>query len=68
VDPPEDDRRCVAGRRTFVVRVRDVEGPAVVQDIRTGERAQVAALGGVVAVIDRWLRRDGAGPPIPPSP
>jgi DNA-binding SARP family transcriptional activator len=47
-----------APRRTFVVRVQSPGGPAQVQDIRTGERAQVAELAAIAGVIDRWLRRD----------
>jgi hypothetical protein len=43
-------------RKTFVIHVRDGEGPATVQEVRTGRQARLGSLRETVAQIERWLR------------
>jgi len=52
-------------RRTFVVHVYG-DGPSMVEDLRTQERASVPDLAEVGAQIERWLQ--GAPPAGDPPP
>ena len=42
-------------RRTFVISVRDQDGPATVEEVRTGRKARLGSLRDAVAQIERWL-------------
>ena len=42
-------------RKTFVVSVRDQDGPATVHEVRTGRKARLE-LGQLAGQIERWLR------------
>ena len=53
-------------RKTFVVSVRDQDGPATVHEVRTGRKARLTSLRDIAGQIERWLgeapapgRRDG---------
>jgi hypothetical protein len=48
-------------RKTFVIHVRDGEGPATVQEVRTGRQARLGSLRETVAQIERWLREGLSG-------
>jgi hypothetical protein len=43
-------------RKTFVVSIRDQDGPATVHEVRTGRKARLASLRETTAQIERWLR------------
>lgn len=43
-------------RKTYVVSVRDHDGPATVEEVRTGRKARLASLKDIGAQIERWLR------------
>jgi hypothetical protein len=43
-------------RKTFVVSVRDQDGPATIQEVRTGRTVRLASLAEIKAQIERWLR------------
>jgi hypothetical protein len=43
-------------RKTFVIHVRDGDGPATVQEVRTGRQARLGSLRETVGQIERWLR------------
>ncbi len=43
-------------RRTFVVSVQQHDGPATVEEIRTGRKARLDSLTEIGAQIERWLR------------
>ena len=43
-------------RKTFVVSVRDQDGPATVHEVRTGRKARLSSLAGITAQIERWLQ------------
>ena len=58
----------VPKRRTYIVSVRDDDGPATVEETRTGRKARIGSLKDIGAQIERWLRearasgrRDGEG-------
>jgi hypothetical protein len=55
-----------SSRKTFVIHVRDGDGPATVQEVRTGRQARMRSLRETVGQIERWLR-DGR-PPAGPRP
>ncbi len=48
-------------RRTFVISLRDQDGLATVQEVRTGRTARLRSLRDIAAQIERWLRE--ARPP-----
>jgi hypothetical protein len=43
-------------RKTYVVSVRDHDGPATVEEVRTGRKARLASLTEIGGQIERWLR------------
>lgn len=43
-------------RKTYVVSVRDEDGPATVEEVRTGRKARLASLREIAGQIERWLR------------
>jgi hypothetical protein len=43
-------------RKTFVVSIRDQDGPATVHEVRTGRKARLTSLREIAAQIERWLR------------
>jgi hypothetical protein len=43
-------------RKTFVVSVREQDGPAMVHEVRTGRKARLTSLREIAGQIDRWLR------------
>jgi hypothetical protein len=43
-------------RRTFVISLRDQDGPATVQEVRTGRTARLRSLRDIAGQIERWLR------------
>lgn len=45
----------MASRKTFVVSVRDQDGPATVHDVHTGRKARLE-LRDLAAQIERWLK------------
>jgi hypothetical protein len=42
--------------KTFVVSLRDEDGPATVQEVRTGRKVRLASVGDIAEQIGRWLR------------
>jgi hypothetical protein len=42
-------------RKTFVVSVRDQDGPATVHEVRTGRKARLTTLRDLTGQIERWL-------------
>jgi hypothetical protein len=42
-------------RKTFVVSLRDQDGPATVHEVRTGRKARLSSLRDIAAQIERWL-------------
>ena len=42
-------------RKTFVVSVRDQDGPATVHEVRTGRKARLTSLRDIAGQIERWL-------------
>jgi hypothetical protein len=42
-------------RKTFVIHLRDGDGPATVQEVRTGRQARLSSLHETVGQIERWL-------------
>jgi hypothetical protein len=47
-------------RKTFVIHVRGDDGPATVQEVRTGRQARLGSLRETVGQIERWLREGPA--------
>lgn len=45
-----------SARRTFVVSVREQDGPATIQEVRTGRAVRLGSVGEVAEQIERWLR------------
>lgn len=45
-----------ANRKTYVVSVREHDGPATVEEVRTGRKARLGSLRETGAQIERWLR------------
>jgi hypothetical protein len=43
-------------RKTFVVSVREQDGPATVHEVRTGRKARLSSLREIAAQIEGWLR------------
>lgn len=43
-------------RKTFVIDVRELDGPATVHEVRTGRKARLASLRETAVQIERWLR------------
>ena len=43
-------------RSTYIVSVRDTDGPATVEETRTGRKARIGSLKDIGAQIERWLR------------
>jgi hypothetical protein len=43
-------------RKTFVISLRDKDGPATVQEVRTGRTARLGSLREIAGQIERWLR------------
>lgn len=43
-------------RKTFVISLRDKDGPATVQEVRTGRTARLSSLREIAGQIERWLR------------
>jgi hypothetical protein len=46
----------ISTRKTFVISVRDREGPATVEEVRTGRKARLSSVRGAAGQIERWLR------------
>jgi hypothetical protein len=46
----------VPKRRTYIVSVRDDDGPATVEETRTGRKARIGSLKDIGTQIERWLR------------
>ena len=46
-------------RKTFVISVRDQDGPATVEEVRTGRKARLSTIRETAGQIERWLR-DGS--------
>jgi hypothetical protein len=46
----------VPKRRTYIVSVRDEDGPATLEETRTGRKARIGSLKDIGAQIERWLR------------
>jgi hypothetical protein len=42
-------------RKTFVVSLRDQDGPATVHEVRTGRKARLTSLREIAGQIERWL-------------
>ena len=43
-------------RKTFVIDVRELDGPATVHEIRTGRKARLGSVRDTALQIERWLR------------
>jgi hypothetical protein len=43
-------------KRTYIVSVRDHDGPATVEETRTGRKVRLSSLKELGAQIERWLR------------
>jgi hypothetical protein len=43
-------------RNTYVVSVREHDGPATVEEVRTGRKARLSSLRATAGQIERWLR------------
>jgi hypothetical protein len=43
-------------RRTYLVSAHEHDGPATVEEIRTGRKARIASLRDAGKQIERWLR------------
>ncbi len=43
-------------RKTYVVSVHEQDGPATVEEVRTGRKARLSSLREIAAQIERWLR------------
>ena len=43
-------------RKTFVISLRDQDGPTTVEEVRTGRKARLASLRDTAGQIERWLR------------
>ena len=43
-------------RKTFVISVRELDGPATVHEIRTGRKARLDSVRETAKQIERWLR------------
>jgi hypothetical protein len=47
-------------RKTFVVSVRDQDGPATIHEVRTGRKARLE-LRELAGQIERWVREGSSG-------
>ena len=45
-----------SARKTFVIDVRELDGPATVHEIRTGRKARLESVRETALQIERWLR------------
>ena len=43
-------------RKTFVISLRDHDGPATIQEVRTGRTVRLGSLSEIKAQIEQWLR------------
>jgi len=43
-------------RKTFVISMREQDGPATVREVRTGRTARLSSLREIAGQIERWLR------------
>jgi len=43
-------------RKTFVINVRELDGPATVHEVRTGRKVRLSSLRETAAQIERWMR------------
>ena len=43
-------------RNSYVVSVHEHDGPATVEEVRTGRKARLSSLRDIAAQIERWLR------------
>jgi hypothetical protein len=43
-------------RKTYVVSVHEHDGPATVEEVRTGRKARLSSLREIATQIERWLR------------
>jgi hypothetical protein len=43
-------------RSTYVVSVHEHDGPATVEEVRTGRKARLSSLRGIAGQIEQWLR------------
>jgi hypothetical protein len=50
-------------RKTYVVSVHEYGGAAIVEEVRTGRKARLGALGDAGPQIERWLRDSGPTAP-----
>jgi hypothetical protein len=46
----------VPKRNTYVVSVREPDGPATVEEVRTGRKVRLGSLREIGGQIERWLR------------
>ena len=49
-------------RQTFIVQVREEDGLAVLENVRTRELVRIEDLSEIGLQITRWLNRPGPGP------
>jgi len=52
-------------RSTYLVSVREHDGPATVEEVRTGRKARLSSLRETGRQIERWLREAGSTAPDP---
>ncbi|MGH2955613.1 MAG: hypothetical protein ACRDL6_01270 [Solirubrobacterales bacterium] len=45
-----------SSRKTFVVSLREQDGPATVHEVRTGRKARLTSLREIAGQIEGWLR------------
>ncbi len=43
-------------RKTYIVSLRENEGPATVEEVRTGRKARLSSLRELAGQIESWLR------------
>ena len=48
-----------SSQRTYVVSVREEQGQATVEEVRTGRKARLGTLSDAIAQIERWLGEAG---------
>ncbi len=53
-----------SSQRTYVVSVREEQGQATVEEVRTGRKARLGTLGDAIAQIELWMREAKPEPPL----
>jgi hypothetical protein len=56
-----------SSQRTYVVSVREEQGHATVEEVRTGRKARLGSLSEATAQIERWLDEAVVAPPLEPE-